>query len=298
MQRLDRPPEWTETEDVEHVQVRPSSEVSGLAVTSLVLGILGFACLPGVAGIAAIGFGIAARRDVEQSDGRRSGLGLANAGIAMGGTSIALAVVALGVVIAMATRPHARARHPSPGPRVATTAATPRTSTRSSPPPLPPASEFYGGVRTARIGRIVLVDLGPEVPSLGDELNVQRARAEKEGRKLLLWADQRNCQPCNGVAVSLRDPLVQEALGGVRVVRVDLENYHTDLQRRGIPTQFAPGFALLDTDNRPVDYLHGGEWDEDVAGNIAPVLGRFVRGTQIQRRHPWHTLPDANATPI
>jgi hypothetical protein len=91
---------------------------------------------------------------------------------------------------------------------------------------------------------------------------------------------------------------MQEALSGAHVVRVDLENYSTDLQRQGIPTQFAPGFALLSTDNRPVDYIHGGEWDEDLAANIAPVLGHFVRGAHFQRRHPWETLPDANATPI
>ena len=49
-----------------------------------------------------------------------------------------------------------------------------------------------------------------------------------------------------------------------------------------------PAFVLLDEHNRPTDYVHGGEWDADIAPNIAPVLGDFMRGQYKQRRHPWH----------
>jgi hypothetical protein len=290
-------PEWGEYEG--HPASSSAGEISGLAVTSLVLGILGLFCFPGVAGIAAIAFGIAARSDIAQSGGRRSGFGVANAGIVTGGVGIALVVVGLAAMIALAARPRPTAYHGPPArpPAIAHPPATaPTASASTRAPRVDP--DYYRGVRTARVGRVVLVDLGPEVASLDDELTVQRQRAEQEGRKLLLWVTQDDCPPCNGVAASLLDPRMQDALAGVLIVRVDLRDYHQDLERRGIPAQFIPSFSLLDADNRPVDYLHGGEWDEDVPENIAPVLGRFVAGTYTHRRHPWHSLPDSNVTPI
>jgi len=264
-------------------------------VTALVMGILGFLCLPGVAGVGAIAFGIAARKDIAQSDGRRSGLALANAAIATGAASMALAAIALAATIALVARPRSHLR---PAPAPPPTAVLPAPPAPASGTASVPSPGFSRGVRTARLGTIYLVDLGPDVASLEDELDTQRRRAKQEGRKLLLWVSRDGCPPCNGVAASLRDHRVQQALSDTLVVRVDARDYQVDLEALGIPTQFVPGFCLLGTDNRPVDCVHGGEWDDDVPGNIAPVLERFVRGTYAKRRYPWQTLPDANATPI
>jgi hypothetical protein len=271
------------------------SETSGLAVTALILGILGFVCFPGVAGIAAIAFGIAARSDIAQSEGRRAGMGLANAGIATGATSVALTVVAFAAVITLIARPRPHPPHAIAPPATGTISgsAAPAVSSRHDP-----GSEFHRGTRPTRLGTLYLVDLGPDAASLEDALDAQRARAEQEERKLLLWLSRNDCQPCSGVAAALLDERLQRALADTWVVRVDVGDYQGDLEHLGIPTQFVPGFALLDTNNRPVDYLHGGEWDDDIPENIAPVLDRFVHGTYAKRRHPWQRWPDANATPI
>jgi hypothetical protein len=73
----------------------------------------------------------------------------------------------------------------------------------------------------------------------------------------------------------------------VRIVRVDQNEFAVELRHLSIPTDKIPGFSLLGDDNRPLDYVHGGEWDEDVPRNIAPVLEKFVHGTYADRREPW-----------
>jgi hypothetical protein len=142
-------------------------------------------------------------------------------------------------------------------------------------------------VTVKRIGRIVLADVGSAVRSLDAELISQRRSAEQRGETLLVWLVVDQCAPCESVARALGDPLMQRALADVRLVRIDVHDFQTELRFLHVPVDKIPGFALLDEDNRPVDYLHGGEWDEDVAKNIAPVLGRFVKGTYDSRREPW-----------
>ncbi len=40
----------------------------------------------------------------------------------------------------------------------------------------------------------------------------------------------------------------------------------------------------------PRDGIDGGEWDDDIAQNIAPVLGAFVRGKYPARREAWKAV--------
>ena len=73
----------------------------------------------------------------------------------------------------------------------------------------------------------------------------------------------------------------------MRLVRVDRDDFQPELDRLGIPTEKIPGFALLDTRGHARDFIHGGEWDADIAANIAPVLGKFAHGGYAKRRYPW-----------
>src|SRR5262249_15629423 len=102
---------------------------------------------------------------------------------------------------------------------------------------------------------------------------------------------------CEGVATSLGDPRMQRALAKVRLVRIDRDQFEEDLEEMQIPGNPYPGFFLLDSDLKIMDAISGGEWGEDVASNIAPVLGPFVRGTYTKRRgNPWHTMPRPSRT--
>jgi hypothetical protein len=140
-------------------------------------------------------------------------------------------------------------------------------------------------------GRITVVDLGRATSSLSDELARQRADAAAAHETLLVMTTAAGCDPCRGVDQSLSDAQVQKALARVRLVRIDSELFHEDLDGLRIPHGRVPGFFLLAPDLAPRDGIDGGEWDADIAPNIAPVLGAFVRGTYTSRREPWHPLP-------
>ncbi len=298
--------------------VGPYRGTSGAAVWSFVSALSSFVCLWGLGGLLGIALGLMARGDIERSDGRRGGKGLANAGIALGTLNLVATVVGLGVLIAWAARPApvhvARRAHVATPPAMPFPTPTPTITGPSAPPPAtsgspsragasaslpaPGRASVAKGVVTTQVGRITLVDVGPDIPSLRDELDHQRTLAAAGKQKLLTWLVTEDCHPCNGVAASLDDPRMQRALANVRLVRIDVNDFALELARLHIPVDKLPGFALLGTDDRPVDFVHGGEWDADIAANIAPVLGSFVRGTYKKRRDPWHGGRRAGETPI
>jgi hypothetical protein len=129
-------------------------------------------------------------------------------------------------------------------------------------------------------------------------VRAQRALADSEHQKLVLWVTAVDCAPCNGVSVALGTRRLQEALAGVRLLRVDAADFRSELVKLGVPVEVMPGFALIDRAGAPADYVNGGEWDADVPENIAPVLGGFVRGTYRARRNPWAGAPRGDETAL
>jgi hypothetical protein len=153
-------------------------------------------------------------------------------------------------------------------------------------------------VREHRIGEIVLVDVGAEIGSLDEEIDRQRGLAMRTHERLLVWLVVQDCKSCNAVEAALSSPEVQHALGRARLVRLDAVEFLAELSRLGIPMDAFPAFVLLGRDGHAADYLHDGEWDEDVPENIAPVLKSFVEGTYSRRRSPWRGGLHEDETPI
>jgi hypothetical protein len=153
-------------------------------------------------------------------------------------------------------------------------------------------------VQERRIGNVLLVDVGPDVVSLDDELDGQQKAAAHAGERLLLWLVVEDCKPCAAIEKALEDPEMQSALDGARVVRLDAADFVSELSRLGVPMDAFPSFVILGDDGRAADYLHGGEWDEDVPHNIAPVLKSFADGTYTARRVPWRGGPHDDETAI
>lgn len=272
---------------------REAPRTNGLALWALVFSVLGFTCMWGFGGLLGIAFGVMARGELERARGTQRGRGLATSGIVLGALNLVACVVAVAVGVTWLASP-GRHAHGAKSPPVF---AAP-TSPIPAPPPTTASSSAPGkaagesassdtGVIVTRVGRIDLVDIGSDVRALADELDKQQELAERSSKKLLLWIVQADCQPCNGVAAALMEPSMQNALEGVRLVRLDPGDFALELRQFNIPIDKIPGFALLGPDQRPTDYVNGGEWDEDIAANIAPVLGKFVRGAYTKRRDPW-----------
>ncbi|HET9931443.1 MAG TPA: DUF4190 domain-containing protein [Polyangiaceae bacterium] len=266
------------------------------ALLAAISGVIGF-CFWGIGGVLAIVLGITARTEIARSAGRESGSGAAVAGIALGALNIASCVIAMAVGIAYLARPTPAPTPMPAAPIVAvptTTAPSPRTP-KSSP------SENATRERTpaeARFGTVRLVDVSTSSEkSLRRVLEREQRAASAANERLVVFVVGPNCLPCNGVMMSLGDPRMQRALPRVRLLRVDASEFGADLGALGVPADTVPGFALLGAGQRVTDYVDGGEWDADVAQNIAPVLGAFIEGKYRVRRRQYQSeeRPDQTA---
>ncbi|HEX6765376.1 MAG TPA: DUF4190 domain-containing protein [Polyangiaceae bacterium] len=269
----------------------PDSRLSPTAMLALVVGIFSAVCFfvfMGIAGLAAVVLGFVALNEIKRSEGRLHGDGVAIAGIVLGVLHLGGLVIGLALYITA----HAGSKSTRGAPPIALPAPAPA-------PPAPPSApklvnpEQPGGrtpdaaTRATRFGEVTLVDPGPGAGTLETLLREERGRADAEHARFLVWISSPEFPSCNGVSVALRDSRMQKALGAVRILRLNVNDYYVELSRQGLPVKVLPGFALMSPEGRPLDYVNGGEWDADVPENIAPVLGNFIHGRYTRRRNPW-----------
>jgi hypothetical protein len=286
----------------ESARVEPRASAA-LASWALGASLAGFLCLPLVGGLIGLGVGWMARSELREHARDAPGRGRALAAILLGAANVLATLVVAGVALARLTPAPAAPAGPMP-------VWPPPAPPGPAPPPVAAAdgglpahagaardAAADAGPKTKRIGEITLVDVSRTTRSLRDELEAERRGARERKQTLLLWIVAPECPPCDGVRASLPDARMQRALDRVHIVEIDIAERAPELVRLGVPIDTIPGFALPGSDLGPGDYVHGGEWDEDVPGNIAPVLGAFVRGKYAHRRHPWRRpLRDGETT--
>jgi hypothetical protein len=266
------------------------SKTSGTAAASLLTGVLSFLCFAGFGGALAIALGWIAHGEIERSEGRLSGKGLASAGIALGIANLVVCVVAIGVLVALAVRPDPPRAFSAPTvpPRIAPAPVSPGPNPPSARgAPTPPLADSELPALPSAIGSVAIIDADSTGNGLEPLLRQQLLETQKSGEKVLLWTVAPACQPCTAVGRALPDSRMQRALGKIRLVRADVSALAPELDRLGVPRDTVPGFTLFDDRARPLDHIHGGEWDDDIPANIAPILEKFVRRTLTVRRYPW-----------
>ena len=143
-----------------------------------------------------------------------------------------------------------------------------------------------------REGSLTVVDIGSSVPSLLTELAKERAEGSRMGDVTVVMTTRPECESCRRFSESLGDPRMQVALSRVRLVRIDVEVFDEELPNLKIPNDKLPGFFLLAPDLYPRDGIDAGEWVSDVASNMAPVLGAFVRGKYTTRKRSWQPVSE------
>jgi hypothetical protein len=274
------------------------TKTNGTSIFALLASLFGFVCFLGLGGVLGVVLGLIARNEIARSEGRETGRGLANAAIVIGTLNLCSTVIALAVAITYLASPRVAATRSAPA--VAPPAWT-AVSPGLSPHPsmgsvaVEPRASREAGTQVTTLGAITLADISGDFEA---ELDKQRSAADAGAETLVLWLVVPGCKPCDGVAASLTSPIAQKTLAKVRFVRVDRDEFQVELERLSIPTEKIPGFVLLDARNHPRDFIHGGEWDADIAPNIAPILGKFAHGSYARRRHPWHGAAREDETPI
>jgi hypothetical protein len=248
------------------------------AVVALVLGAFSLFCcgwLGMVLGIPAIVFGALSLRDIRRSDGILGGRALATAGIVLGGIGSLCFAGWMGFVAYSSLH----SKPPPPAPPGASPLSTPASPVAgaSAAPLVPP-----GGW-----GRIHVVDLHASAVALRAQLADQVKTARTAGEIVLVETTAASCEACDEIARSLRDPALQAALAGVRLVRLDASEVGGELAPIGMREPALPWFYLLDARGNARDGISADEWDDNDAESIAPVLSAFVQGKLRSRRRRW-----------
>jgi hypothetical protein len=263
----------------------PPPATDSKAVLSLVLGIFSiFGCGLFLA-VPAIVLGVVARRDAERTGGPGTGTGLATAGIVTGAIGAVLTLVWVGIaalaLIAGAATSEATPVAPSPSVAPSSTAA---------PAEGDPASEGTAAAPAASAEivstTIDVVALVPSPTRLREQLKEELRAAQARGETLLVQTSAAWAPVCSEIDVSLGDKRMEAALAKVRLVRVDVDGFESDLKTMRMYEGSVPWFYLLDAKTaRPLDAIGADEWDDNVPENMAPVLGAFVKGKYGTRRH-------------
>jgi len=277
------------------------AKTNGTSIFAFIASLSGFVCFLGVGGALGVVLGLIARSEISRAEGREGGRGLATAAIALGIFNVCLTVIGTAAGIAYLARPAgappsaARATPTATAPAWRPPSTPPRAAKPSSNAAPPGRASREAGTTITSLGQITLADIAGDFEA---QLDAQRTQASAAGETLVLWLVVNHCKPCDGVAAALTSREAQKALAKVRLVRVDRDDFQPELDRLGIPTEKIPGFALLDSRGHARDFIHGGEWDADIAANIAPVLGKFAHGGYAKRRYPWRGPPRDDETQL
>lgn len=253
----------------------PTTPTDTRATVALSLGILSVTCAGPLAGIPAVVLGAVAHRDLDRARGARRGSGMAIAGVALGllGTALSIAL-AVGVGWFATHRPVLMADDP----RAST---VPRVSYTDPPPPASDPSPLTPS------GSIAMAELGHgDMRTLRAQLKEADQRAKKSEKTMLVFLTTKKCGPCREFEAGLVDPRMQKAFAKTLLVKVDVEEFRTELENFRMDIDTVPWFFRLDDRLRAVDAISAAEWEDNVPGAMAPVFEAFFAGTYLKRKMP------------
>jgi len=87
------------------------------------------------------------------------------------------------------------------------------------------------------------------------------------------------CPPCKALAKSLSDDRMVDAFQGTYIIRIDIDEWKSQLARSDFNVLGVPAFFELDENGQPSGrIITGGAWGEDIPENMAPPLKDFFQG--------------------
>lgn len=126
-----------------------------------------------------------------------------------------------------------------------------------------------------------LVVIHPSQGGLQAVLAAHAQQATDRGRRPFVEFSAEWCPPCQAIEASLGDPLMVEALGGIYLIRVDIDEWGDQITRAGFHVPGIPLFFELDELGKKTGRaISGAAWGEDIPQNMAPPLAEFFQTNQ------------------
>jgi hypothetical protein len=222
-------------------------------------------------------FGALSRREIARSRGAIGGQGIALGGIITGSFGAVISLGQICLVAGMWAYTMNRASHFTPPPMPPPTAyptATMTTSPTATPSPSPPAAIFR------------VSDLHASGGALRLQLADAYRRATLAKQKLLVMTSAAWSRDAAEIANAWNTHDVQDAVKDVVVVRVDVDEFKSELKPLRMDKQDVPWFFLVGASLEPQDAISADEWSANTPGNIARTMRLFVHGALKPRHAP------------
>jgi len=120
-------------------------------------------------------------------------------------------------------------------------------------------------------------------PSQGDLASVMKyhvGQATQLKRKPFAEFSAEWCPPCKALASSLSDARMVEAFRGTYIIRIDIDEWKSQLARSDFNVLGVPAFFELGDNGQPSGrIITGAAWGDDIPKNMAPPLKEFFQGS-------------------
>jgi thiol:disulfide interchange protein len=117
------------------------------------------------------------------------------------------------------------------------------------------------------------VTLDKKAGELDVQLATHASQAITDGKLPVAYLGARWCGPCKAFKMQKDDPAIVEALDGVRIIELDVDQFMTGLEPAGVQVVAIPHWFVLDAQGDPVNAgMSGDKWTDLSPASMAPSL--------------------------
>ncbi|MFT5583238.1 MAG: thiol:disulfide interchange protein [Cognaticolwellia sp.] len=117
------------------------------------------------------------------------------------------------------------------------------------------------------------VTLDKDAGELDAQLATYAAQAHADGKIPVAYLGARWCGPCKAFKMQKGDPSIVQALDGVRIIELDVDQFVAGLEPAGVQVVAIPHWFVLDAQGDPINGgMSGDKWTDLSPASMAPSL--------------------------